>query len=146
MKPSSAEMTRPEVKLPETYHRVLSVLSQQIEEMLDEISDLMQVEGKEKITLSIRPTYTKEERERALVAAERMREKLKEFVSAFKLHKQRLSEARIMEAKLTHLWAMLEDTRPENLVGYGKIPSPLQKEITKWVEDFLQLLRELESK
>jgi len=135
-------MTRREPKIPENYHRVLKVLAQHIEETADEIIVLMKRDGREAITSKVRASYSREERVRALQAAEKLKAKLSQFVDAFHLEKQTFTEDQIMHAKLTHLWTLLEDTRSKNLVGYGRIPLTLQKEIDSWIEDFLRVLNE----
>lgn len=138
-------MLRRESKLPETYHRVLKVVAQHIETVMDETIALVQQNGREGITRRISPSFSREKRERFIGAAEMMKAKLAEFVDHFHLEKQHFNEDRILRAKVALLWEMLEDTKSDKLVGYGQIPQSLQKEIDHWVGEFLRILHDLET-
>jgi len=111
---------------------------------MDEIIALVQQGGNESITRKISPSFPAEKREEFIDAAKAMKAKLAEFVEHFHLEKQHFSEDRIMRAKVALLWEMLEDTKSDKLVGYGEIPKSLQKEIDRWVGEFLRILRDLE--
>jgi hypothetical protein len=138
-------VTKKESSLPETYHRVLRVVAQHIETVMDETIALVQQDGNENITRKVSPGFSAEQRKQFIHAAEAMKVKLADFVDHFHLEKQHLREDRIMRAKVALLWEMLQDTKSDKLVGYGEIPPSLQKEIDHWVGEFLRILRDLET-
>jgi hypothetical protein len=142
---NTSHMTRRESKLPETYHRVLKVLAQHIEMNMDDIIALLRENGKEGITRKVSPSFSTEKKEQLIYAAEAMKAKLAEFVDHFHLDKQHFREDRIMRARVALLWEMLEDTMSNKLVGYGEAPLALQKEIDHWINEFLHILKRLET-
>lgn len=129
--------------LPPNYQRVLSSLAEIIErDVLDLLRVLEGKDGNDEI-VKITRTWTPDERKEKM-------QKLRGLLEANRIFFRDLggkpvinTEGQVFDAKITHLWSLLNDSRPEKMKGYGSLTEEQKEWIDRYIRDLLKRIDEL---
>jgi hypothetical protein len=54
-----------------------------------------------------------------------------------------ISDRQIVEANLSHLWVILQDSKPEHLKRFGALPQEIAREVDRHVQALLNTVSQL---
>jgi hypothetical protein len=116
----------PERNLPRNHRRALSVVARSIEEALGDIESRVLNRTANSRLHQIRQTLDSRQKEALSEAIRELRIALEDFVQQFQLDREHVTETQILRAQFSHIWTLLEDSRPMHLKGYGELPDDVR--------------------
>ena len=126
-------------KLPRNHWRALSVVARSIDASLDDIetrvlNDRTSDSGLHRVARTLNDT---QKRQLEAVLFE-FRKTLNNFVREFQLSSDHVTDIQILKAQYSHIWVLLEESRPKRLRGYGALPDSVRPSL----EEAIDLLSE----
>jgi hypothetical protein len=131
------------MSLPRNYKRVLASLAEIIDRNVTELIRLLEEPGMESGIIRREDSFAPAEKEQKLKKLKELREENKHFYKALDTEDVSYSDRQIYNAKITRLWTILHDSRPEKLKGYGTLEEEERKWIAQQVERLLGIIEEL---
>ncbi|MFZ0456489.1 MAG: hypothetical protein WCE54_19675 [Ignavibacteriaceae bacterium] len=133
------------VKLPDNHRRSLSVTAHHIENSIDIIEKLFKNKSKDKLTEKIVYSLNDEIKNKILELLSLIRIKNETMFYELELNVYNSYEERIVRSNIGHIWALLCDSTPESLKGYGEISSQQAESIKLHVNSLLETVDEIQS-
>jgi hypothetical protein len=129
------------MSLPGNYKRVLASLAEIIDRNVNELIRLLDEPDTDNGIVRTEDAFNPEEKREKIRKLRELQEENRRFYEGLGTEDVHYSGRQIYHAKITRLWAILNDSRPEKLKGYGE----LKEEERKWIEENVErLLRILE--
>ena len=131
--------------LPSAHRRSLSAVARNIENSLNDMARKLKGNSSDSFLSRVEESYTETERQYILSAIENVRQALVELIRHFSLDISSVSEEQILQAHISHIWTLLQDSYSKKSKGYGTLPKefhvPLDEAIGKLLErvEYLQL-------
>lgn len=129
--------------LPDNHRRSLSVTCRFVEKALYEIEELLANAPLPMLANHLELTYSREEKEKLLTGIHRLREQNRDMFVALDLESETVTDRQIIEAKLNHLWVVLEGSKAKHLKGYGPLPTDSARIVNHYVEALSRTVGEL---
>ena len=129
--------------LPPNYLRSLSSLAEIMEREVLELLRLLKEHDKESPVILIQGSFTPQQRQEMIRKLEDMLEKNRSFFRELKAKQVVYTEKQLFEAKVTHLWTVLNDSLPAKTKGYGQLTKEQREWIDRQVGELLTLIKEL---
>jgi hypothetical protein len=134
------------VELSDNHRRSLSVTCRLVEKAIVEIEAILKGPPVPMLTSHMESTYSDTERRRLLAELQRLKEQNQAMFDGLVLDPETTTDRQIVEAKLNHLWVILEDSKPEHMKGYGTMPQDTAEVVSNHVALLIgtvsQLLRQ----
>ncbi|HUI64461.1 MAG TPA: hypothetical protein VL126_06450 [Bacteroidota bacterium] len=131
------------IELPGPQRRSLEVTAKVIETTLAEMETLLRSDRKGQLTRKVEPCYTPEEKARMLGAIADMRQANTEMILHLGLRSSYIREDQILNARISHMWAVLCDSTSKGLKGFGGLPPGPAQAIDDHVNELLELLKKI---
>jgi len=125
------------------HRRTLSVTARTIEKSLDELENIILQAGKQKLTYTVRSSYSSDQRQNILGTIAELKDANEEMVKSLGLQRELKDENQILRATATHLWTILIDSTSHGMRGYGMLPQEAAREIDVHVKKLLKILQKL---
>ena len=129
--------------LPSSPHRSLSVMAQNFEASLNDMSERLVQKNAESMLHHIERTYSVRQREVIISTIAEVRNALYEFVKIYDLVPSSVNEAQIVNAHCALLWTLLQDSRPDKLRRYGELPNELCEPLETAIDTLLKSVERL---
>jgi hypothetical protein len=137
--------------LPDNHKRSLSVTARHIEQGIREIELLLlnnnpdnATSTKESLT-SVIKNLNNEERASILDLIKYLKIENEKMIKDLNLPKEKLYEDRIVRGRLSHIWALLVDSTPKGLKGYGELNSNQAEVLDSYINKLLDIVYKLQA-
>ena len=132
------------IPLLPAHRRSLSAVARSIEDSLTDLVSRLNYQQSNALLHKIEPSYSEAEKHEILSDVEELRAVLSEFIQLFDLDPTSVSEAQIVSAHCTHMWALLQGSRFGNLKSYGELNEELQAPLDGMITRLLNLVELLD--
>ena len=122
--------------------RSISVTLRFLEKSINDLGDYFGLE-KSNITVKHTDSVNECDSEKIKMAISVIRVKLQEMFEKYQLEQEEISLERVIDAKNTHLWTILEDSTTKRLKGYGDFPEVLKAEYDQDIQQLLELVAQV---
>ncbi len=129
--------------LPPNYQRVLSSLAEIIERDVLDLLRVLEGEGESDEIVRIRRSWTPAERKEKIQKLRELLEANRKFFRDLGGKPVTYTERQVFDAKITHLWTLLNDSRPEKMKGYGALTEEQKEWIDRYIRNLLTRIDEL---
>jgi len=129
--------------LPADHQRILGVTARTVEETVNELEELLQARGIERLTTTVKTTFTEKRREKLLTSLNALRQANEEMVNKFHLPRSVVTEDQIVSAALVTLWTILIDSTAKGSKGYGQLEPGVAAELDSSVGKLISIVDEL---
>ena len=131
------------IHLLPNHRRSLSVTADAIERGLREMEEALNRSNSGRLTRKVRPTYSEKERQGLLDVIAEMRKANQEMVEQLGLEVSEFREEQLINARASHLWTILVDSKARKLKNFGEVPKDHAVEIDRHVEKLLEILKQI---
>lgn len=143
MKSSHKGSGKQSVVLPSNHRRVLSAVARGIEEALRDIEERIMDQDASSGLHRIKQTLDGAQKQKLSEVIHDLWVGLDDFVKQFGLDHGQVTETQVLQAQYTRIWALLEDSRPEQLKGYGEVPEHLRAALGEAINRLSERLERL---
>jgi len=93
------------------------------------------------LTRRIRSVYSEDERQDLAKAVAKLRQANREMVEDLGLVTSEFTEQQIVNARVSHLWTILVDSKSKKLKNFGEVPREHTVEIDRHIDKLLEILK-----
>ncbi len=131
------------VQFSAPHRRSISVTMRVLEKSIDELAGALSPANPPPLTRQYTDEIPDERKLHILSVIEEIRNAMGKMLEKYELNVEEQSMERILDAKKSYLWTILENSKSKRMKGYGDFPEELKAEYDQEIQSIIYLIESL---